>query len=396
MATRTEDVCFRMSRRQDWRVRQFVLRWILCAALLLGVACGPNGAPVSEDAASSTRTPVPWQPVPTPTAGPPTAQPVAPPLQPELVAMATASAARPATVAPTATREITRPPVPTPTPAPPVQCRLSTNAIVAVQPNVRVFGAATPGTVPPFYRGTPGWQTLAAGEPLAGVHLELHLPTTTFVAGAVIMPEVWVTNTSSSGVAVLANSGIMGGNQTPIRFDRAATERSVLNGGAHSRPGPFFGSVVVPKGETWSFANVVQLPFDANQQTNVVAYATLGWAAGLGNTTAAASDFAAVPLKLTTAGPAQMLNLEAQADREHWCVRATTATGAAPTGPLFGSLIANAGTSRMFADPQAITGNTWAGYWGQPSPDPQSVKIWVGGQNYVTSMVEATLTSSSP
>ena len=371
------------------------MRWVIVAALVACVACGPNGAPVLEDAVSSTSTPVRWQAVPTPTAGPPTAQPVAPPLQPELAAMATAFAARPATVAPTATVATTRPPVPTPTPSAPVQCRFGTNDAVAVPVNVLAFAAATPRTVPPFYRGTPGWQIVADGEALPGVHLELHLPTTTFVAGAVIRPEVWVNNTSSSGVAVLATAGILDQNQTPIVFDQASSERSVLNGGAHSRPAPN-GSTVVPSGETWSFSNVVQLPFDGNQGTNIVAHATLGWAAGLGNTTAAASEYASVPLKLTPAGAAPMLNVEAQADDEHWCVRATTAAGAAPAGPLIASLIANAGTRRIFADPQAITGNTWAGYWGSPSPALQSVTVWVGGQNYSTTRAQATVTSTSP
>lgn len=156
------------------------------------------------------------------------------------------------------------------------------------------------------------------------------------------------------------------------------------------------GSTVVPPGETWSFPNVVQLPFDANQGTNVVAHATLGWAAGLGNTAVAASEFAGIPLKLTPAGPTQMLNVEVEADREHWCARATTAGGAVPAGPLFASLIASAGTSRAFADPQAISGNIWAGYWGNSSAAPQSVTVWVGGQNYVTSMGQATGISTSP
>jgi hypothetical protein len=202
-------------------------------------------------------------------------------------------------------------------------------------------------------------------------------------------------------VAVLANAGILDEHQTPIVFDQTSSERSVLNGGAHSRPAPILGSTVVPSGETWSFANVVQLPFDANQGTNVVAHATLGWAqsAGLGNATAAASEFANIPLKLTPAGPTQMLNLEVRADREQWCVRATTAAGAGPAGPLTASLIAIAGNSTMFSEPQAITGNTWAGYWGywgSRSVAPQSLTVWLGGQGYVTSMAQVTVTSNSP
>jgi hypothetical protein len=376
------------------------MHWAIVAALVLSAACGPNGAPVSQDAPLATSTPLPWQPAPSPTAGPPTytARPIAPPQ-----ALPTGVAPRSAPVPPTATPTITRPPVPTLTPPPRAQCRFDTGAAVAVPANVFTSAVASPGTVPPFYQGTPGWQILVVGEALPGVHLELHLPTTTFVAGAVIRPEVWVKNTSSSGLAVLVSAGILDEHQTPIAFDRASSERSVLNGGAHSRPGPFLANTVVPSGETWSLPSIVQLPFDANQATNLVAYATLGWAQSpdLGSAAAAASEFTTIQLKLTRAGPAQMLNLEVRADRHQWCVRATTADGGVPTGPLTASLIAStsltdAPSSTMFIDPQVITGNTWAGYWDGQSFAPQNLTVWLGGQNYVTAMAQATVTSNSP
>ncbi len=192
----------------------FAMRGVIFAALVLCVACERNGALSSYKTQSR--------------------------------AVQTAVAARQTLVPPTATVATARPQVPTP--LPPVQCRFGTSDTVAVPVNVLAFAAAAPGTAPPFYRGTPGWQILilATGEPLPGVHLELHLPTTMFVAGAVIRPEVWVNNTSVSGVAVLASAGILDRDQKPIVFDQASSQRSGLNGGAHSRPGPILGSTVVP------------------------------------------------------------------------------------------------------------------------------------------------------
>jgi hypothetical protein len=191
--------------------------------------------------------------------------------------------------------------------------------------------------------------------------------------------------------------------QTPVEFDLQSVERSVENGGEHSSPGPTLGSIVVPSGQTWSFPSIVQLPFDANQPTQLAISGKLGWAqsgeSGASEDVAAAYDFAPIPLRLAPAGPAQTLNLEVVADHQQWCVRATTISGTVPTGPLAASLIAGSSSigtlgTTEFVDPMALTGNIWAGYWNEGF-DPNYVEVWLGGQNYVTTMAQVTVTNPS-
>jgi len=59
-----------------------------------------------------------------------------------------------------------------------------------------------PGRVPTADQDTPGDSTLVAGEAVPGVFVELRLPRTTFVAGAVIQPELRVRNTTSADIEV--------------------------------------------------------------------------------------------------------------------------------------------------------------------------------------------------
>jgi hypothetical protein len=91
---------------------------------------------------------------------------------------------------------------PTPTQEPPVACQFG-NAMVSVPSRDPAPDRLTPDVVPTEYRGTPGWTTVASGEPLPGVFVELRLPKTMFVAGVVMQPEIRVRNATNAVVLVL-------------------------------------------------------------------------------------------------------------------------------------------------------------------------------------------------
>lgn len=224
---------------------------------------------------------------------------------------------------------------------------------------------------------------------MPGAVLELRLPGTTFVVGGVVSPEVRVQNGTAADITVLTNVVATTDNRQPIAND----ERSLLNGGAHSRPGD--PGRVVPAGQTRSFPTTVQLPFEAESAMHLVASATVG-PAGL-NTPgpSAVAQYTDIPLNLTAATPGQQLQIQLQADRRQWCMRATTVNGGVPVGPLFVSMQAVvAGGGRTFFDPGRIDSNTWAGYWTpmlMQSPGQLSVSIWVGGVNYATTRADVSV-----
>src|SRR6202022_2694399 len=189
--------------------------------------------------AQATVTPANWKPVLTPTAGPPTKGPgpmmtaqtrptvppqLRPPVAPAFTPTGGPAGALPATprqggppfVAQTATPAVRPPPFLTPTPDPPAKCRFSDGVELSVPVLGAVSGVITPGAVQARYQGTPGWITVAHGEPQPGLVLELRLPATMFVAGAVISPEVRVRNGTTTDVGVFTGVGTYGDDQQPI------------------------------------------------------------------------------------------------------------------------------------------------------------------------------------
>jgi hypothetical protein len=366
-------------------------------------ACGPNAARVASGGSTplATVTPASWKPVPTATQVPawavtPTARPVEFPTNPAVPPTAmpppapTSTGGRPAQagLAQTATPALPPRPFPTPTPGPPAECRFA-GGVVTVPVQAPVSGGITPGVVPSFFQGTPGWTTVSKSEPMPGVVLELRLPGTTFVEGGVVSPEVKVQNGTTADISVVTNVVAMTDNRQPIAID----ERSVLNGGAHSRP--YDPGRVVPAGQTWSLPTTVQLPFEAASAVHLVASAAVGRAGVSSPGASAVAQYTDIPLNLTAARPGEQLQIQLQVDRRQWCMRATTVNGGVPVGPLFVSMQAVvAGGGRSFLDPARIDGNTWAGYWNSTlmqSPGHLSVSIWVGGANYATTRADASV-----
>jgi len=183
------------------------VRWLIGIGLIIAAtACGPNAAPITLDA-QATPTPVPWKLEPTPTAGPPTltAAPVAPAATPtgglrlaptvappHFGATATPArlgprpgvAAQPPIQVPIPTAAPAGSPIAAPVPPTPVLCQFADHTASVPQ-----YSTSLPAT---------GLAVCAAGDPLRGLHLELRLPRTTFVAGALIQLEVAIRNTGAS------------------------------------------------------------------------------------------------------------------------------------------------------------------------------------------------------
>jgi hypothetical protein len=335
----------------------------LCAALT--AACGPSAAPVSLDtsgtapAAPGGATPVAWRVEPTPTPGPPTARPG------------------------------TLPPLPTPTQEPPLQCRFG-DRTVSVLPAFAPGPATTPGAAPTSYRGAPGYRTFATGEPLPGVVLELRLPSTTFVAGAVIPAEVRVRNTSSAAVSVVPSVAAVPDGRAASGAPAPADPRSFPS--LVRSLGP--GGPSVPSGQTWSIPCIVQVPFDAAEPVHL--HASVGLA------TAAPTQpgpgvrvMADLPLHLTAATPAQELHLDLHVDHRQWCLWATEARGGTPAGPLLVRMTARSATTSMEGDlGSAGAAATWAARWDPrsfPTNVPLAASFWVGGPGYVTAVAHQTL-----
>jgi hypothetical protein len=281
--------------------------------------------------------------------------------------------------------------VPTPAPDLPLGCQFSDGSTVTLQPTPIVVLQPTPGVTPTPVQAAPGYTSLATGEPMPGVTLDLQLPSTTFVAGAVIQPQIQVSNTSPTTVQVDAGvSAVPDGQVEPVPPSQA-DPRSFPP--LHGR---LFGPQV-PSGQTGSISSLVQLPFDAAQPSHLHARARLAVVPSPAPTDTSLITTADVPLQLTAPTPDQQLDLEFHADRQQWCLRATTATGLAPTEPLVVALIARS-PQRWYAElgPNAGSAGTWAGYWHfysysvingvvhKMSDDPFDVTAWVGGANYVT------------
>jgi hypothetical protein len=155
-------------------------------------------------------------------------------------------------------------PFPTPTQTPPVQCQFG-NETISVPSRNAVSVGITPGAVPTLYQGVPGLITVASGEPLPGVSLEFRLPGTTFVAGAVIQPEIRVRNATAAEVSVFDAVSIVPDGQD---------ERTPAPADPRSFPvfafGPRFGGLPLPAGQIWTIpSTTVQMAFDAAQPVHV-------------------------------------------------------------------------------------------------------------------------------
>jgi hypothetical protein len=219
------------------------------------------------------------------------------------------------------------------------------------------------------------------GDPLPGLHLELRLPRTTFVAGAVIQPEVAVWNTGASDATLVVNVSVMPQNGPP-------DPRSFPIG--FPGPGPAPPPLRLVPGEAQSISSLVQVPFDAAQAVQVHAVVRAS-----GSTIAAD-----VPLNLTTAGPAQQLKIELRAGRQEWCARATDPNGRTASGPLLmvmtGRAVNTSQQTTMYTQSPYSTTNADGVAGGRLSPNipavgSMTVSVFVGGENYGTTKAETTI-----
>ncbi len=264
------------------------------------------------------------------------------------------------------------------------------NGTVTMPSRDPVAVGLTPGVVPTFYRGVPGLTTFAAGEPLPEVFLELRLPRTTFVAGAVIQPEIRVRNTTAAEVSVYDAVSVV-----PDGQDQAAPAPADARSFPNFVHGPSFRGLSVPAGQTWAIPSIfVQMPFDAAQPVHLHAAVGLTTSQAPGVAAPGLRVIADSPLRLVTATAAQQLHLEVHVDHRQWCVKAVDASAGPPSGPLFARMTAHSASTYMEGPGSAGTGDTWAGRWDPnnfPTNAPITLVFWVGGPNYVTSQAQATV-----
>src|SRR5260370_39957880 len=95
--------------------------------------------------------------------------------------------------------------------------------------------------------------------------------------------------------------------------------------------------LTVAAGQTRTISSLVQLPFDAAQSVDVHGLVASG-------TSRATAD---VPLKLTSAGPAQQLKIELRADQRQWCAPALDGNGRTPSGALVAAVTAPSASRAM-------------------------------------------------
>ncbi len=146
----------------------------------------------------------------------------------------------------------------------------------------------------------------------------------------------------------------------------------------------------VAPGETQSISSLVQVPFDAAQAAQVHAVVRAS-----GSTITAD-----VPLKLTTAGPAQQLKIELRAGRQQWCARATDSNGRTASGPLLmamtGQAVDTSQRTTMYTqspksgtNPDGVAGGRLSS--NIPPGGTMTVSVFVGGENYETTKAETTI-----
>lgn len=380
--------------------------WTLIGlVVVIACACGPNAMPVDlTDSASSseqvTITPVAWKtptPVPTPPPSRATATPVA----------ATAKAVAPPTPAPTAapkpfappapaaklspTASLPRPPVPTPTPDPPVTCQFNGQTLsVPINPSPT---STAPSLAPS------GASTLAAGEPMPGVFLDLQLPVpTTLIAGGTVIPDFVVRNTSTDTVALTPSVSVE--PDQPVRQNGVTPDPRAFPSLLQTGP-PGAYETRVPPGQTRTSSSMAQLPFDATVAVHLHASAGLGLVSAASPASQHVVGVVAdIPLRLRAPLATDQLTLDLKADRQQWCLHATVAgSGDRPTGPLFIRIQAKGTAGTLFGNGvTGETGDAWAQRWsrmGSPSlvqsAGPVTLTLWVAGPHYVTARADTTI-----
>jgi hypothetical protein len=247
-------------------------------------------------------------------------------------------------------------------------------------------------------QGTPGWSTVAAGEPARGVFLELHLPSTRLVAGTLVTPEFLVRNTSTDEVSLSSGVSVVPDGQDQASNGAPPDPRAFPMFPTTGPPGAF--ETRVPAGQTRVVTAMAQVSFDASRPVHLHA------GAGLGIVTPnvfiprrVASVLADIPVRLEEATPAEQLVLDLQADRQQWCLKATDTGGGQPTGPLFIRLMARGGMGSLLSSRvPGGTGDAWAQRWSRTgSPNlfqdttPLTLTVWVAGPHYVTARAEITI-----
>ena len=377
--------------------------WMLVGVVVvIACACGPNAMPVglSDSASPSelvTITPVTWKtPTSVPTQSPSraTATPVAAPARPVPPPAPTAAPKPFAPPAPAAklspTASVPRPPVPTPTPDPPVTCQFN-GATVSVPTNPSP--TSTAASVAPS-----GASTLATGEPMPGVFLDLQLPTTTLIAGGMVLPDYVVRNTSTNTVA-LSQFVSVDPDQSGQTGRAPSDTRAFPSMSQTGPPGAY--ETRVPPGQTRAISGMAQLPFDTSLAVHLHASAGLGLVrAGSPMSQHVVTVVADIPVRLRAPLTQDQLTLELKAARQQACLRATVAgSGQRPIGPLVIRLEAKGGGASLFGDGfPGGTGDAWAERWsrsGSPSlfqnPGPVTLTVWVAGPYYVTARADTTI-----
>jgi hypothetical protein len=281
----------------------------------------------------------------------------------------------------------------TPTNVPPAQCRFG-NDVVSVPLRNVISPPPSPAVVPTQYQPNSAWTIFATGEVTPGVFVDALLPSTTFVAGAVITSEIDVRNTTTAGIALLDYAGIEADNSQNPRNGAPQQDPRAYPELSRTGPGPRY--FVVPSGQKWAFRNAVQLPFDASQNVHLHVLLQVGPEPTANATNVPfRAEFADIGLHLLEAGQAQQLHLDLIADRQQWCLRATNGDGSPPNGPLsaFATTRSANGSTSIGGVPGG-NANTWAARFDlspvQPT-FPIEVTVWVGGEKYVTAQAHATI-----
>jgi hypothetical protein len=276
---------------------------------------------------------------------------------------------------------------------PPAQCRFG-NDVVSVPLRNVISPPPSPAVVPTQYQPNSAWTIFATGEVTPGVFVDALLPSTTFVAGAVITSEIDVRNTTTAGIALLDYAGIEADNSQHPRNGAPQQDPRAYPELSRTGPGPRY--FVVPSGQKWAFRNAVQLPFDASQNVHLHVLLQVGPEPTANATNVPfRAEFADIGLHLLEAGQAQQLHLDLIADRQQWCVRATNGDGSSPSGPLsaFATTRSANGSTSIGGVPGG-SANTWAARFDlspvQPTL-PIEVTVWVGGEKYVTAQAHATI-----
>lgn len=327
-------------------------------------SCGPNGAQrIALNTAAQ----------PTPTAAPAPR----PPTPINAVAQRPAAAG---TVAPTPAVTIDpklRPPTPTPKPMPVCQFDSHSISVPLLNP--------TPGAVPTTnpWAGVSGWRMATSTAPLPGVVLELRLPSTPLIAGALIGAQALVRSNSQADIQVMSYGWVVPPMQD---LQQVESDPRTFNQ-AIPRPAPIPRTLHPGEEQTWD--SVVQLPFNAATPFALHAGAMFP---ALNTAQRGIAETPDIPLSLQPATSAQHLRLDVKADRRQWCLHATDASGNTPIGPLrVGISALNQNRGGTIGSVNGGTGDMWADYWddnilrGDTAID---LKLWVGGPNYESVMVE--------